>query len=83
MNSMYLSVSEHVCVSCVFLFFFPICFIMPFFLEFVCFFSKHREKDSMELEGWGSGEDLGEDEGVGLYRLSNMYCMKEMFLIPD
>lgn len=30
-----------------------------------CFFSKHREKDGMELKWWGSGADLGEDEGGG------------------
>lgn len=52
------------CALLLFLVFFLVCFdlsLLVFFHLPLCFFK--RFKESMKLEIWGSGKDLGGDEG--------------------
>lgn len=65
-------VCKSVCVSHAF----------PFFSPFVClpgYFVK-KEKEGVELNGWGGGEDLGRNEGGET--MIRIYCMKKsIFLV--
>lgn len=84
MNSMYLSVSEYICVSCAFSFF--SCLLVLFYSDFlnllVCFLKRERKK-GLELEGWGGWEDLGGDEGRETIHIVSIYCMKNLLSINE
>lgn len=67
----YVCVCVHLCIYMCLLFFFDSLFCLIFLLNFISFiiitiiislFSSERERKSVDLSGWGSGEDLG---GVG------------------
>lgn len=51
-----------------------ICLILFFLYFFICSFISLREKEGLELEGWGGEENLeGDEKGETMTRV---YCMK-------
>ena len=56
----------YMCFSCSFFSFPPSVFsFLKLFFKLACFFSKEREKEGTEEDGWGHGKGLGGDEGGG------------------